>query len=185
MDELAERIKFHPRAPSSLQIIQMRFRVSTGRPRSFISPTHARSAVLRTLNIQWLLFRTLLICCNRWISQPLWLARQLWLRDTPTEASVLIQMRTEKIGLYGYLYKIKRQDDPWCGCDQAYQTVRHVIKDCEYFKDERLQHLKVKYISDARLFFTDSKLIPKVTLFMLATNLLDQFAIYAKTLSLL
>jgi hypothetical protein len=94
-------------------------------------------------------------------------------------------MRTEKIGLYGYLYKIKRQDDPWCGCDQAYQTVRHVIKDCEYFKDERLQHLKVKYISDARLFFTDSKLIPKVTLFMLATNLLDQFAIYAKTLSLL
>ena len=36
------------------------------------------------------------------------------------EASILIQMRTETIGLHGYLNKINRADDPWCGCEQAY-----------------------------------------------------------------
>jgi hypothetical protein len=31
------------------------------------------------------------------------------------EASILIQLRIEKIGLHGYLYKIKRLEEPWCG----------------------------------------------------------------------
>lgn len=99
------------------------------------------------------------------------------------EASVLIQLRTERIGLYGYLYKINRQDDPWCGCRQAYQTVKHIIEDCEALEQERLDYLGVDYVRDARVFLTDSELIPKIVAFILATGLLDQFAKYAKTFS--
>ena len=99
------------------------------------------------------------------------------------EASVLIQIRTEKIGLYGYLHKINRADDPWCGCKQAYQTVRHIIEDCECLEDTRFTFLGTSYVRDARVFLRDSELIPKTVRFILATGLLDQFAKFAKTLS--
>jgi hypothetical protein len=36
------------------------------------------------------------------------------------KASVLIQMRTEKIALHGYLYKINRSEEPWYGYGQTY-----------------------------------------------------------------
>lgn len=99
------------------------------------------------------------------------------------EASVLIQMRTEKIGLQGYLNKINRADDPWCGCNQAYQTVRHIIEDCECLEDTRFTYLGASFVRDARIFLRDLELIPKTVKFMLATGLLDQFASYTKTLS--
>ena len=99
------------------------------------------------------------------------------------EASVLIQMRTEKIGLHGYLNTINRTEDPWCGCDQAYQTVRHIIEDCECLEDTRFMYLGKSITRDARLFLRDTELIPKTVKFMLATGLLDQFASYTKTLS--
>jgi hypothetical protein len=98
------------------------------------------------------------------------------------EASILIQIRTEKIGLHGYLNTIKRTEDPWCGCKQAYQTVRHIIKDCECLEDTRFTYLGKSIIRDARLFLRDRKLIPKTVKFMLATSLLDQLASYIKTL---
>jgi ribonuclease HI len=99
------------------------------------------------------------------------------------EAAVLIQMRTEKIGLHGYLNTINRTEDPWCGCRQAYQTVRHIIEDCECLEDTRSTYLGTSFVRDARLFLRDTELIPKTVKFMLATGLLDQFASYAKTLS--
>jgi hypothetical protein len=98
------------------------------------------------------------------------------------EASVLIQMRTEKIGLHGYLYQINRSDNPWCGCRQAYQTVRHIIEDCEFLGDLRGQYLGTDSISDARIFLSHTELTSKTAKFMLATGLLGQFAGF-KTLS--
>ena len=99
------------------------------------------------------------------------------------QASVLIQMRTGKIGRHGYLNKINRADDPWCGCEQAYQTVRHIIEDCECLEDTRFTYLGASFVRDARIFLRDLELIPKTVKFMLATGLLDQFARYTKTLS--
>ena len=99
------------------------------------------------------------------------------------EASVLIQMRTEKTGLTAYLHKTNRADDPWCGCFQAYQTVRHIVEECECLEDTRFTYLGLSYVRDARLFLRDAKLIPKTVKFMLATGLLDQFISFAKLLS--
>jgi hypothetical protein len=98
------------------------------------------------------------------------------------DASVLIQMRIEKIALHGYLHKINRSDEPWCGCDQAYQTIRHIIEDCEGLEDTRLTYLGASYVRDARIFLRDIELIPKTVKFMFATGLLGQFASLTKTL---
>jgi hypothetical protein len=92
-------------------------------------------------------------------------------------------MRAEKIGLHGYLNTIKRTEDPWCGYEQAYQTVRHIIEDCECLEDTRFTYLRASYVRDAKLFLRDTTLISKTVKFMLATGLLDQFASYIKTLS--
>jgi hypothetical protein len=92
------------------------------------------------------------------------------------EASVLIQMRTGKIGLHGYLYQINRSDSPWCGCGQAYQTVRHIIEDYESLGELREQYLGTDSINDARIFLSTTELTPKTTKFMLTTGLLGQFA---------
>ncbi len=73
--------------------------------------------------------------------------------------------------------------NPWCGCEQAYQTVHHIIEDCECFDDTRFTYLGASFVRDARLSLRDTVLIPKTFKFMLATGLLDQFASYAKTLS--
>jgi hypothetical protein len=96
-----------------------------------------------------------------------------------------MQIRTEEIGLYGHLNSIERTEDPWYGCDQAYQLVRHTIEDCERLEDTRFTYLGKNIIGDARPFLRDTEPIPKTVKFMLANGLLDQFANYAKTLSLL
>jgi hypothetical protein len=82
-------------------------------------------------------------------------------------------MRTEKFGLHGYLNTIKRTEDPWCGCEQAYQTVRDITEDCECLEDTRFTCLGKSIVRDARLFLKDIELIPKTVKFMLVTSLLD------------
>jgi hypothetical protein len=86
-------------------------------------------------------------------------------------------MRTEKIALHGYLY---RSVELWCGCGQAYQIVRHIIKDCEGLEDTRFTYLGAIYVRDARIFLRDTELIQKTVKFMLATGLLGQFASLAR-----
>jgi hypothetical protein len=66
-----------------------------------------------------------------------------------------------KIGLHGYLNKIKRADDPWYGYEQAYQIVRHIIKDYECLKDIRFRYLGIDFIRDTRVFLRDPELTPK------------------------
>jgi hypothetical protein len=46
---------------------------------------------------------------------------------------LLIQMRTEKIGLRDHLWrrKVPEFDDPGCDCGEGRQTVNHVLLDVE------------------------------------------------------
>jgi ribonuclease HI len=93
------------------------------------------------------------------------------------EAAVLIQMRTETIGLQSYLYKIKRAEQPWCVCDQAPETARHILEDCEAFDDLRYEYLHTSHVTDSRSFLGrgDPEWIKPTVSFMMATGLLDQF----------
>ncbi|KAI9036090.1 uncharacterized protein KD926_002467 [Aspergillus affinis] len=44
--------------------------------------------------------------------------------------SIIIQMRTMRIGLRHFLYKIKQVDSDRCACDLGFQTPRHVLLEC-------------------------------------------------------
>lgn len=54
------------------------------------------------------------------------------------ESSVLMQLRTGKIGLKAYLKSIGRADSDRCACNQAPKTPHHIILDCPLY--DNLQH---------------------------------------------
>ncbi len=108
---------------------------------------------------------------------------KLYSNLTKAEGAVLIQLRTDRIGLRGYLHKIKRSETPWCDCRQSYQTAKHIIEECELYETERFEYLNTIHISDARLYLGDKKLVQQTVTFMRATGLLNQFTQLNQTAS--
>ena len=49
------------------------------------------------------------------------------------QSSLLVQMRTGKIGLRSFLYTRKIVEDERCECGHTSQTVRHVLMECRKF----------------------------------------------------
>ena len=103
---------------------------------------------------------------------------QLYQSLDKAQSSVLIQMRTEKIGLNSYLYRIKRADDSWCPCRNGYHTVTHIIGECQLFWRQRKAIFGHRVLTDPLLTISSSKLITKAVTLMLATGHLDQFSRY-------
>jgi hypothetical protein len=85
-------------------------------------------------------------------------------------------MRTGKIGLNRYLHSIGKADNAWCVCNNAYQTVRHIIEECHNFRRQTLRYLKSRVIDDFKLIITQPKFAKHAAQFMVATGLLDQFS---------
>jgi ribonuclease HI len=54
-------------------------------------------------------------------------------------SSVLIQLRTGRIGLNHFLYKIKARESDDCSCEQGSQTPKHVLFDCPLWTEIRQQ----------------------------------------------
>jgi len=102
---------------------------------------------------------------------------------TRTQSLVFIQMRTEKIGLNGYLYRISKVETAWCDCNQLYQTVLHIIEDCVKYRKLRKEILSQAAIYDYRLYLSQLDLISQIATFILATRFLGQFAKVIITIS--
>jgi hypothetical protein len=67
---------------------------------------------------------------KRLIDQPDKKNLAYWENLRKATSSVLVQLRTGKIGLVGYLLKINTQDSPRYDCDLANQTVAYVLLEC-------------------------------------------------------
>ena len=54
-------------------------------------------------------------------------------------SSVLIQIRTEKVGLRAYLFDryVPGIDDARCECGSRRQTARHILEECRYYRVAR------------------------------------------------
>jgi hypothetical protein len=68
------------------------------------------------------------------------------------EASVLVQLRSGKIGLGSYLKRIRTVDSAICLCEQSYETVAHVLGECPkydvldflfWYKTRRISYLGI------------------------------------------
>lgn len=95
---------------------------------------------------------------------------------TKAQSSVLVQMRTEKIGLNGYLNRIKRAESSWCVCNQAYPTVYHIIGECPKFRQLRREFFGRTWIANPGYLLQDYVGIKNTVNFMLLTRLLPQYA---------
>jgi hypothetical protein len=95
----------------------------------------------------------------------------------------MVQMRTGRIGLSGFLAKIGIHESARCGCDEGIQTPRHVLLECEFYRDLRGEMLdkvgKLKLPGTGRLDYAALVSEPKaaryVAEFMIKTGLLNQF----------
>jgi hypothetical protein len=54
-------------------------------------------------------------------------------------SSVLIQLRTGRIGLNHFLYKIKARENDVCSCELGSQTPKHVLLECPLWTEYRQQ----------------------------------------------
>jgi hypothetical protein len=98
-------------------------------------------------------------------------------------SSVMVQMRTGRIGLSGFLAKIGIHESARCGCDEGIQTPKHVLLECEFYRDLRGEMLdkvgKLKLPGTGRLDYAALVSEPKaaryVAEFMIKTGLLNQF----------
>jgi hypothetical protein len=66
---------------------------------------------------------------------------QLYQGLTKPEAAILVQLRSRKIGLRGYLKRIKAVDTAVCQCQRSNETVSYILGDCFQFGAQRRTYL--------------------------------------------
>ncbi|OOQ86154.1 putative reverse transcriptase [Penicillium brasilianum] len=95
--------------------------------------------------------------------------------------SVLIQMRSMRIALNHFLFKIKAADSDQCYCSEGSQTPRHILMQCPLYADLRKTFLdKISMTdlgnsTDYDAIISHSQATRYVAEFMLQTGLLGQF----------
>ena len=116
---------------------------------------------------------------RRLIEAPTKKTLDYWSSLHKATASILMQLRTGRIGLSAYLHRINRRESARCGCDLGNQTVSHVLLECPLHQDERdrmrsaLSDQGVALRRDELLTRLEARTI--VAEFMVKTGLLDQF----------
>ncbi|EED11529.1 hypothetical protein TSTA_008250, partial [Talaromyces stipitatus ATCC 10500] len=71
------------------------------------------------------------------ISKPSKSTLQYWMYLCKARPAILIQLRTERVGLGHYLWRIKKHENPYCECGLSGQSVKHALLDCPLYADER------------------------------------------------
>ncbi|KAK6222510.1 zinc finger protein [Colletotrichum tabaci] len=96
------------------------------------------------------------------------------------QSSILVQMRTEKIGLKDFLFNRRVPDatDANCPCREGRQTVSHILLRCRRHRQLRRQELgSIPGRHNLRAVLNERKAAAKVIRFMEQTEILGQFRI--------
>lgn len=93
------------------------------------------------------------------------------------QSALLIQMRTEKIGLRDHLWKrrVPGYDNPGCDCGEGRQTVGHILMRCRNYRHLRRKEFRSIGRMDLRAILNEPKLATRAIRFMEQTHLLGQF----------
>jgi ribonuclease HI len=71
----------------------------------------------------------------QWLPQLMLKSLDLYTGLMHKESTVLIQLRTGKIGFQAYLHSIGISNNALCHCSQDAQTIKHILIDCPTFDD--------------------------------------------------
>ncbi|KAM0724065.1 hypothetical protein Q7P37_000245 [Cladosporium fusiforme] len=96
---------------------------------------------------------------------------------TKRQSAILVQLRTEKIGLRDFLFRQKVPDilDPMCTCQEGRQTVRHILFTCRKLKDIRRQEFEhLPEGNDLRAILSKRKVAIKAIRFIERAQILGQ-----------
>jgi hypothetical protein len=93
------------------------------------------------------------------------------------QSALLIQMRTEKIGLRDFLWKrrVPEVGNPGCDCGEGRQTVDHILLRYRTYNDIRRRVFGRGGRIDLRAILNEPKLVIKGIRFMEQTRFLGQF----------
>ena len=116
---------------------------------------------------------------KRLIEAPTKKTLEYWSGLRKATGSILMQLRTGRIGLGAYLNRINRRETARCDCDLGSQTVTHVLLECPLHQDER--DWMRSALSDKGITLSRDELLTRpeartaVAEFMVKTGLLGQF----------
>ena len=108
---------------------------------------------------------------------------QLWKGLSKPHTAITIQMRTHRIGLRHFLYKINAVESDRCSCEKGSQTSRHILQQCPLYTDLRAAMLdKINRIrglrgktADYNVPISHPQAIRYIAEFIHKTGLLSQF----------
>ncbi|EED11562.1 reverse transcriptase, putative [Talaromyces stipitatus ATCC 10500] len=113
------------------------------------------------------------------VTQPSKRTLQYWTFLRKATSSILIQLRTERIGLAHYLWRINRREQPYCACGLSGQSVRHILMECPLYENERgLMWSRIKGFrrtTDLQALLKEKKAAIAIAQFIIDTRVLDQF----------
>jgi ribonuclease HI len=117
---------------------------------------------------------------KRLIEVPTKKVLQYWTGLRKATTSIMIQLRTGRVGLAAYLAKINRADTPRCACDLGNQTIDHVLLECPQYQEERSQMRRALFEKGVSMIGSMEMLQQKaaatiVADFMVKTGALGQF----------
>lgn len=116
---------------------------------------------------------------RRLIETPTRKTLEYWSGIRKATTSILMQLRTGRIGLGAYLARINRRDSARCDCDLGNQTVAHVLLECPLHINERARMRDA--LSGQGIVFRRDDLLTRpeartiVADFMVETGVLGQF----------
>jgi ribonuclease HI len=104
---------------------------------------------------------------------------QYWTYLRKATSSILIQLRTERVGLGYYLWRINRRENPFCECGLGSETVRHVLFECPTHADEReIMWTRIKGLqrtTDLQVLLAEKAAAVAIAQFVIDTGMLNQF----------
>ena len=105
---------------------------------------------------------------------------ELYKDRTKAASSILIQLKTQKIGLQAFLYrqKVPGFDRPTCpSCQETEETPRHFLLECRTWKHEREQYLKpLDRVEGLEKLLNTKEGATRAILFTRATGRLEQYS---------
>ena len=116
---------------------------------------------------------------KRLIETPSKKTLEYWSGLRKATTSILMQLRTGRIGLGAYLARINRRESGRCECDLGNQTVTHVLLECPLHQEER--EWMRKALSERNITLRQNELLTRlearttVAEFMTRTGILGQF----------
>jgi hypothetical protein len=92
-------------------------------------------------------------------------------------SSILIQLRTGKIGFNAFLYarRVPTVHSPQCACGLGAMTVRHVLLTCPQWTSLREEYIRPLRSTNLRTILNSAKGCNAVVRFILRSQLLEQF----------